>query len=34
MAHVLRPEHKAHFPLLITSRLCAGLRSLRHEREA
>ena len=34
MAHVLRPEHKARFPLLITSRLCAGLRSLRHEREA
>ncbi len=34
MAHISRPEHKARFPLLITSRLCPGLRSLRHEREA
>jgi REP element-mobilizing transposase RayT len=34
MAHVSRPEHKARFPLLITSRLCPGLPSLRHEREA
>ncbi len=34
MAHVSRPEHKKRFPLLITSRLCPGLRSLRHEREA
>src|SRR5258706_5334783 len=32
--HVSRPAHKARFPLLITSRLCPGLRSLRHEREA
>jgi REP element-mobilizing transposase RayT len=32
--HVSRPEHKARFPLLVTSRLRPGLRSLRHEREA
>jgi putative transposase len=34
VAHISRPDHKARFPLLITSRLCPGLRSLRHEREA
>lgn len=34
MAHVSRPQHKARFPLLITSRLRPGLHSLRHESEA
>jgi hypothetical protein len=34
MPHVSRPVHKQRFPLLITSRLRPGLRSLRHEREA
>jgi REP element-mobilizing transposase RayT len=32
--HVSRPVHKARFPLLVTSRLLPGLRSLRHAREA
>jgi hypothetical protein len=32
--HGTRPEHKPRFPVLITSRLRAGLPSLRHAREA
>ena len=34
LPHDARPEHKARFPMLVTTRLHSGLPSLRHAREA
>src|SRR5262245_42950006 len=34
MPHAERAEHKTRFPVLVTTRLCPGLPSLRHPAEA